>query len=88
LRHLISKHGFVIDEQIKTLPDVSVLFQLAIAYLYKVTVTRSRVFNLLITAALMAPIAIVGLALRVLLPRNADLYLDNVIVAQKPSASA
>jgi SAM-dependent methyltransferase len=83
LRHLLTKHGFVIDEHVKTLPDVSVLFQLAVAYLYKVTLTRSRLLNLLATAVLMAPITILGLVLRVLLPRNVDLYLDNVVVAQK-----
>jgi SAM-dependent methyltransferase len=86
LRHLLSKHGFVLDEQIKTLPDIAVLHQLLNAYLYKVLLTRSRVVNLLVTAILMAPVSCAGLLLGRILPNNADLYLDNVVLARKSSA--
>lgn len=86
LRHLLSKHGFILDREIKTLPDVAVLHQLLNAYLYKVLLTRSPVLNLVITAILMAPISCAGLLFSRILPNNADLYLDNVVLARKNAA--
>jgi SAM-dependent methyltransferase len=85
LRHLLTKHGFEITDQIKTLPDVSMLCQLGNAYVFKLTYTRFRMVNLLVTAVLMAPISLSGVIMGSLLPRNDDLYLDNVVVARKPN---
>jgi SAM-dependent methyltransferase len=87
LRHLLIKHGFTVDEEIKTLSNIAVLHQLLNAYLYKVLLTRSRVVNLLVTGILMAPISFAGLLLGRILPDNADLYLDNVILARKSAAA-
>lgn len=83
LRHLLCKHGFSLEEEIKTLPNIAVLHQLLNAYLYKVLLTRSRVVNLLLTTILMAPISCAGLFLGRILPNNSDLYLDNVVLARK-----
>jgi len=68
----------------KSTPDSRALFQLASAYLYKVTLTRSRVLNWLAMLALMAPVNLLGLLLGPLLPANPDLYLDNIVLARKP----
>ena len=59
------------------------LFQLVNAYLYKVTVTRSAYLNLLFALVLMAPFNLLGTVLAWLLPRNADLFLDNVVLAER-----
>jgi hypothetical protein len=83
LRHLLSKHGFVIEEQVKTLADASMLCQLLNAYLFKVTQTRSRLVNLAVTAVLMSPVSLIGRLVALIAPRNPDLYLDNVSVARK-----
>jgi SAM-dependent methyltransferase len=88
LRHLLAKHGFVVDEHHKTLADASVLCQLWNAYIFKITQTRFRILNLLFTALLMAPVSLAGVVLSPLLPRNADLYLDNIVVAHRRSESA
>ena len=45
--------------------------------------TENVYFNLLIIVLLMAPINMVGLILSKLLPRNNDLYLDNIVLAKK-----
>jgi hypothetical protein len=60
-----------------------VIFQLINAYLYKKTVTRSSVLNVGLTLFLMAPFNIMGEILGQLAPKNPDLYLDNIVLAQK-----
>jgi len=51
--------------------------------IYKKTVTRSSVLNAALTFFLMAPFNIMGEILGRLLPKNADLYLDNIVLAKK-----
>lgn len=83
LRALLERHGFRVVQQHKLLDDFSVLVQLTIAYLYKVSRSRSRVLNLLVGALLFAPLTVLGLLLAVLLPRNPDLFLDQLVLAEK-----
>ena len=83
LTHLLNQHGFKIIESLKTQADVTLFTQLVNAYLYKVTITRNGYLNLLITVVLMAPFNLLGLILSKFLPRNPDLYLDNVVLAVK-----
>ena len=84
LRAALERAGFEIEAVHKSTPDSRALFQLASAYLYKVTLTRSRVLNWLAMLALMAPVNLLGLLLGPLLPANPDLYLDNIVLARKP----
>jgi SAM-dependent methyltransferase len=83
LRALLEKHGFKVLRHEKLLDDVSVLFQLLNAYLVKVTRTNWPVVNLLFTPLLMAPVSLLGWAAGALLPRNPDLFLDQVVVAER-----
>jgi SAM-dependent methyltransferase len=84
IRYLVEKHGFEIVEQRKSVDDARVIFQLINAWLYKKTVTRNGWLNLALTVALMAPFNLLGLLAGWLLPRNPDLYLDNIVLARKP----
>lgn len=84
LKSLLEQHGFRVVRHRKLLADVSVLFQLTNAYLYKVTHTRSTYFNLLLTAALFAPVSLLGLVLGACLPKNQDLFLDQLVLAELP----
>ena len=59
------------------------LFQLVNGYIYKATVTRSLYANLFITLLLMAPFNLIGTALAWITPRNPDLFLDNVVLAER-----
>jgi len=83
LAALLKAHGFDLIAQRKTMGDVRTLFQLLNAYLFKVTCTRNPYLNLLTTIALMAPANLAGTLLYRILPRNPDLYLDNVVLAKK-----
>jgi SAM-dependent methyltransferase len=83
LAALLSRHGLRVLRQEKTAADVTALFQLVNAYLYKVTVTRSAYANLVLAVLLMAPFNLLGALLARVLPRNADLFLDNVVLAER-----
>lgn len=83
LRHLLEKNGFEIIEQRKSVQNIAVVFQLLIAYIYKITKTRSFAVNVLLTTLLMLPLNLLGMLLGWLLPNNRDLYLDNLILARK-----
>lgn len=83
LRALLARHGLIVLEQHKLLGDASVLFQLLNAYLFKVTRTRFAAINLLINALLLAPVSLLGLLAGALLPRNPDLFLDQLVIAER-----
>lgn len=85
LRCLLERNGFRIVDHRKLLDDASMLFQLANAYLYKVTRTRSAILNVLLTALFAAPVSAIGWLAGRLLPRNPDLFLDQVVLAEKLS---
>ena len=83
LTHILNKNGFEVVEHIKSNNGVEVIFQLINDYIFKLTLTRNVFVNLLSTLVLMAPINIIGLVLSKILPRNNDLYLDNIVLARK-----
>jgi SAM-dependent methyltransferase len=83
LRSVLERAGFAVEQERKSTADSRVLFQLFNAYLYKVTLTENRALNWAAMLLLMAPVNFVGIILGAILPRNRDLYLDNVILARK-----
>jgi SAM-dependent methyltransferase len=83
LQSILIEHGFRIIEQRKSISDIRVIFQLINAYLYKITITKNAFINILLTLFLMAPWNIVGSLIYGIFPKNNDLYLDNIILAQK-----
>ena len=83
IRHLLEKHGFEIVEQRKSMDDIRVIFQLINAYIYKIAITKNGWINAFLILFLMSPFNILGEILGWLLPRNPDLYLDNIVLARK-----
>ncbi len=83
LTHIFKKHSFEITEHRKSTTDMRAIFQLMNGYIYKKTVTKSVYINLCATIALMSPFTIAGILLSKLLPKKADLFLDNVVLARK-----
>lgn len=88
LQAVLERAGFVISAKRKSMPDSRVLFQLCNAYLFKLTRTNRRSLNLLAAVALMAPVNLFGIVLGAILPGNPDLYLDNIVLVQKPAMQA
>lgn len=84
LHALLERNGFRVLEQRKLLDDFSAIVQLAIAYFYKVSHSRSRLLNLLGCVLFLSPLSLLGLLLGKVLPRNPDLYLDQLVIAERP----
>jgi SAM-dependent methyltransferase len=82
LAHLLEEHGFRIDSHRKIAGDFSTLVQLTNAYVYKV-LPRAMAARVIGTVLFVAPITLVGLGLSKLLPKNEDLYLDQLVLATK-----
>jgi SAM-dependent methyltransferase len=87
LASLLDRHGFKLLHHRKTADNVKVLFQLINGYIYKATVTGRPYADLLITLVLMAPFNVLGTVLAWITPRNPDLFLDNVVLAERRRAA-
>ncbi|MHC2995804.1 MAG: class I SAM-dependent methyltransferase [Candidatus Atribacteria bacterium] len=83
LKFILKKSGFEIVESRKSMNDIRVIFQILNDYIYKKTITKNAYINLLLTIILMAPFSIIGEILSKILPKNNDLYLDNIVLAKK-----
>ena len=85
LKYLLEKNGFQVVTHIKSLNDTRVIFQLINGYIFKKTIylRQNPKVNLIVSIIFNAWINIIGLVLGILLPKNNDLYLDNVILAKK-----
>jgi len=83
LKYLLEKYGFKILEYRKSVNDIRIIFQLINAYLYKKTTTSNQYVNLIVTILLMSPFNVLGELLSKILPKNDDLYLDSIVLAQK-----
>lgn len=85
LKSLLVKHGFEVIEQRKSMNDIRAIFQLINAYIFKVTFTRNKWLNVILTMLLMSPFNVIGELLALVTPKNQDLYLDNIVLAKKSS---
>lgn len=83
LRALFERNGFRILRQSKLLCDASLFCQLMNAYVFKTLCTRNSLINAIITVFVSAPLTMLGLLLPHILPRNEDLFLDQVVLAEK-----
>jgi SAM-dependent methyltransferase len=83
LHSLLKKAGFNVLEHKKLGADASIIFQLINAYLYKIILRWPRPLQLLITVTFVAFFNVMGILARLLLPGNPDLFLDNVVFAEK-----
>jgi SAM-dependent methyltransferase len=85
LSALLAKQGLRVIKHKKLGADPSTLFQLANAYLYKVTQSFPPRIRLLMIVTVMAFINLSGLLARRLLPANPDLFLDHAVLLEKVS---
>ena len=83
LKHVLESHGFTIIEFEKINNGFQVLFQLINCYIYKKSYSRSFILNVLVCIFFCTPFSILGYISSILLPKNDDLYLDNIILAKK-----
>lgn len=83
LRDLLEKSGFKIIEHKKLGADATIIFQLTNTYLYKLIKAWPRFAQLFFTATVVATVNVCGIAAGKILPKNPDLFLDHVVLAEK-----
>jgi SAM-dependent methyltransferase len=83
LRHLLKRAGFEVKELRKSNQDLSTIFQLFNAYWFKVSQNWPSALREIFTVTFMALITLSGMVSK-LLPDNPDLFMDLIVLAEKP----
>lgn len=83
LKFLLEKNGFSIIHHSKSVNNITVLFQLLNAYIYKKLMTRSKTLYYTTLLLLIFPVNLLGCLFNLILPSNNDLFLDNIVLATK-----
>jgi SAM-dependent methyltransferase len=81
---LLEGAGFKIIQYQKVGTGPTVLFQLVNAYVHKLVANRSPILRGMAMIFIMAPVNLLAIALIPLLPHHEDLFLDQVVLAEKP----
>jgi SAM-dependent methyltransferase len=82
LNHLLLKKGFKVLIQKKITDDFRVIIQLINGYLYKIT-RKIPLLKQLIQLFVIFPVTVIGIVISFILPKNPDLYLDNIVLCEK-----
>lgn len=83
IKYQLEKNGFLIVSQSKSVNDIRVIFQMLNMYIFKKLRSKNKYVNVLISVLFISWFNILGQLLSFLLPKNNDLYLDNIILAEK-----
>lgn len=82
LRSLMEKHGFETVTVRKTVADLRVIFQLLNGYLYKTSASKGFIIKQIVQYLLIFPLNLLSF-ISVIMPKNPDLFLDQVVLAKK-----
>ena len=83
---LLRRNGFTVLHSEKTSTYIEAIFQMIAVYVYQTIIPKSPFLHWPLSALLIFPINIMGVALSFLSPRNPDFYLNNILLAQKDSS--
>jgi SAM-dependent methyltransferase len=83
ITYLMEKHGFRLIEISKSTNFVETIAQLWILYIFHITKTKSRVFNLILNVIFISPFTIAGSVFSKILPRRMDLYHNSIVLVEK-----
>ena len=85
LKFLMEKSGFKVLEHHRIGADITVLFQLLNAYLFKISQSWPKVIRQIFTVVAMGSINVIGALVIKIAPANTDLFLDQIILVEKSS---
>jgi SAM-dependent methyltransferase len=83
LSWILTKYGFQIIKQQKSVNNIGLIFQLTNGFMYKKLATKNLILNQILFLLTTAPINILGAIIIKITPKSNDLYLDNIILAEK-----
>lgn len=87
LKFLLERNGFSVISHSKSVNNITVIFQLLNAYIYKKLMTRGKLLYYLTLLFFIFPVNVIGSVFNLILPSNNDLFLDNIILAKKVERS-
>ncbi|WP_052476695.1 class I SAM-dependent methyltransferase [Nonlabens marinus] len=82
IKHVLEKNGFEVLNLEKSTTFVQTIFQLWNSYLFQ-NVLSNKILKAIFTPILLPPFTLLGIILNVILPKNKDLYHNNIVLAQK-----
>ena len=83
IKYLFESNNFQILNYKKSTIGIECIIQLMISGIEKRIFTKYLFFNFLIKFLIISPINLVGIILKLLFPKNQDIFLDNVLLAKK-----
>jgi SAM-dependent methyltransferase len=83
IRHVLRKAGFEVIKIQKDTHFIEVLFQLWNLYLYYKLTTKNKYVNIFLNILFISPFTMLGIIVSKILPKNFNLYHNNVILAKK-----
>lgn len=84
LKALLERNGLKVLRHEKLGGDASIIFQMINAYLYKISEGWNKYIRLFFTIFVMGFVNLLGLTARYVLPKNPDLFLDHIVLVEKP----
>jgi SAM-dependent methyltransferase len=87
IEHLLKKNGFEIITIEKTTNYVETVFQIWNVYVNQFVLPSNNFLKVLMTPLFIAPVTIFGIFVSKILPKNKNCYLNNIVVAKKPTSS-
>jgi SAM-dependent methyltransferase len=80
---MLERNGFKIIMARKTAGYIQTLVQMTCSYLLTIFGKRNAFFKIVIHFFFCVPIMVLGIFISLVLPRNNDLYLDNIVLGEK-----
>jgi SAM-dependent methyltransferase len=83
LKQLMADQGFRINKYLKVGGSLETIAQTSSAYICRNLMTKIKILNIMIIVLLCLPIQYMGLLLQRILPDNKELFIVNMLVAEK-----
>jgi len=83
ITHFLEQHGFEVERLEKSSTYFPTVMQMLSAYISQHCLPKNRYLQVILTPIFVSPINLLGVLLGLVLPKNRNLYLDNIIVAVK-----
>ena len=83
LKHLFNKNSFEVINFEKSTPGIECIFQLLICFIEKKIFTKSVYVNYFFKLFIISPINLLAILFNLVIPKNYDMYLDNVLLVKK-----
>lgn len=83
IKHLLERNGFEVIDQKKTNSHFGIIFIILNMILFKLFLSKSVKLNLLTNTLILFPINVLSVLFSIFNLKSQDLYIDNVVFAQK-----